>query len=643
MDYRRSFSDLFGSTAHRISLVALVVLMLVSGYAMARTAASDSAIMDELAHIPAGYGYVSQLDYRLNPEHPPLIKALAALPLLFDHVSFPTDTPAWQTAVNGQWDMGGAFLYGANDHRADTILFLARLFPILITLGLIVFVYWWSRKMVGPLWALLPAFFVALSPNILAHGHYVTTDIGAAFGFIASLYVLNAFWASPSKKTLIIAGIVFGLAQLAKFSLVLMVPIAVLLAIIHWLGTTRGNHLTLRDKLSWKLAWKYISSLILIFIIAYVLVWGVYAVFTAHYPIERQVADTAFILGSFGGNINGLSASACLTHPSMRCLAELDIWMAHIPVVRALGQYLLGVLMVIQRSDGGNTAYFLGNLSGGGWWYYFPIVFFFKETIPGLLYLLIGAWAAVRRIIKSSTTPRMERMWNYIIVAFPEVSMATVVLVYWAYSMHSPLNIGYRHILPTIPLMYILATVSMKKWIFVRTPVRESSPTPAFSLLFKNIVHVSLKSALLACIVIWGCFETALAYPHFLSYFNEMGGGVWNGYRIVTDSNYDWGQDLKALQAYVQQNNIQKIAVDYFGGGNPQYYLGKDVATPWNSAMGDPRESGIDWLAVSVNSIQSAKAHPLFNQDPANTYPWLSDWEHPYARAGTSIFIYRLR
>ena len=38
--------------------------------------------MDELAHIPAGYGYIHNFDYRLNPEHPPLVKALAMFPVL---------------------------------------------------------------------------------------------------------------------------------------------------------------------------------------------------------------------------------------------------------------------------------------------------------------------------------------------------------------------------------------------------------------------------------------------------------------------------------------------------------------------------------------------------------------------------------
>jgi hypothetical protein len=285
----------------------------------------------------------------------------------------------------------------------------------------------------------------------------------------------------------------------------------------------------------------------------------------------------------------------------------------------------------------------LGNVGGGGWWYYFPIVFLIKETLPALFYMIIGAWAALRRMRKTSTT-LAQRWWSYVSLHFPEFSMITIIVVYWTYSMRSPLNIGFRHILPTVPLLYVLATISIKKWV-VREDATNDEELPLRTMwhTLKKIARVSAQGMLIAVLVVWGCFETALAYPHFLSYFNEMGGGTWNGYHLVTDSNYDWGQDLKALDAYVKKNNIQKIAVDYFGGGNPQYYLGDDVAIPWNSTMGNPADHGIDWLAVSVNSIQSAKAHPLFDQNPANTYPWLSDWDHPYARAGTSIFIYRLR
>ena len=94
---------------------------------------TDSAIDDELAHIPAGYGYVHNLDNRLNPEHPPLVKALAMLPVLFLNPTFPTNTAAWQTEINGQWDMGYQFLYNSGND-ANAIIHTARIMPILLTI-----------------------------------------------------------------------------------------------------------------------------------------------------------------------------------------------------------------------------------------------------------------------------------------------------------------------------------------------------------------------------------------------------------------------------------------------------------------------------------------------------------------------------
>src|SRR4051812_41684989 len=90
---------------------ALFLICLGSFSLMLWSAKTDSAIDDELAHIPAGYGYVHNLDYRLNPEHPPLVKALAMLPVLALNPNFPTNSTAWQTELNGQWDMGANFLY----------------------------------------------------------------------------------------------------------------------------------------------------------------------------------------------------------------------------------------------------------------------------------------------------------------------------------------------------------------------------------------------------------------------------------------------------------------------------------------------------------------------------------------------------
>ena len=205
--------------------VALALICITAFGLMLYATRTDSAIDDELAHIPAGYGYVSQLSYDLNPEHPPLVKALAMLPvMMFVQPTFPVNNPAWTTEVNGEWDMGTAFLYNSGND-ANAIIQVGRVMPILITILTIILVYFLARRMIGKLWALLPAFLFGLDPTVLAQGHYVTTDLGAAFGVVLSLFFFLKYIDDPSTKHLWYAGLAFGIAQLTKFSTPLLVPL----------------------------------------------------------------------------------------------------------------------------------------------------------------------------------------------------------------------------------------------------------------------------------------------------------------------------------------------------------------------------------------------------------------------------------
>jgi len=115
--YNQSMTRL--STLFRWSLVIIIVV--VSGILMFSSSRQESAIMDELAHIPAGYSYVKLFDSRLNPEHPPLVKILAGLPLTFQNLKFPTESYAWNNEVNSQWTLGTQFLYESGND-ADKII-----------------------------------------------------------------------------------------------------------------------------------------------------------------------------------------------------------------------------------------------------------------------------------------------------------------------------------------------------------------------------------------------------------------------------------------------------------------------------------------------------------------------------------------
>ncbi|MEK9170407.1 MAG: glycosyltransferase family 39 protein, partial [Patescibacteria group bacterium] len=219
---------------HSFSLLNIIILTIIiagSAFFMINAAYTDSAIFDETAHIVAGYTYLKHFDYRFNPEHPPLVKMIAAIPLLFQKLNFPTDKDYWN-GLNEQWTAGSQFLYKSGND-ADKIIFSSRIGPIFLALLLILFIYLWARKLVGRWWALFPAFLFAFSPLVLAHGHYVTTDIGASFGIFICIYAFINFLYNQSAKNLFLAGLAFGLAQAIKFSSVLLIPYLFLIGIIY--------------------------------------------------------------------------------------------------------------------------------------------------------------------------------------------------------------------------------------------------------------------------------------------------------------------------------------------------------------------------------------------------------------------------
>ena len=610
-----------------LSAIIISAFLLMLGPAM-----QDSSIMDELAHIPAGYSYVRYFDYRLNPEHPPLVKALAGLPLLFQNLNFPLDKNSWQTDVNGQWAAGTQFLYESGNNP-DKIVFWSRFLPMLLTLLLIGFVYFWANELVGRWWALLPAALVAFSPNFLAHGHYVTTDIGASLGFLVAAYFFLKSVYSPSRKNIIIAGLAFGTAQLLKFSAVLLVPLFIGITAIVFLEKTikeLKSPVTNKFKRILNYFWRDFGQMLLVFLIGGALIYAVYFIFTFNYPAERQYSDSTSILQSFG----------------KRWLADPVIAMAQNRILQPIGQYLLGILMVMQRSSGGNTAYFLGEVSGAGSRLYFPIVFLMKETLPALIIIFFAGIMSLFGIIKTAGKGWgnvKNKFSEYLATNFSELSMIIFVCGYWAYSMMSPLNIGFRHIMPTLPFIYILAAKSVKKWFNSMPKTLTDGMAEQLLNTANKIMDFFAKSIILSALLVWFITTAVFCHPYYLSRFNELAGGTFNGYKYVTDSNFDWGQDLKRLKSIVEKEGIEKIAVDYFGGGSVKYYLG-DKAENWNSAAGNPMESGIKWLAVSANTIQSATANAAagFNRNPQDEYLWLNSPASPDIKAGTSIFIYNL-
>lgn len=580
--------------------IAEIVLPIIMFVLLVASVWNTNATMDESSHIPAGYSYVTQKDMRINPEHPPLLKDLSALPLLFLKLNFPKDDPSWDKNVNDQWAFGQKFLYNSGND-ADKIIFWARILPSALTAFLGFFLFIWVKKIFNSKTALITLILYVFSPTILAHGNLVTTDLSAAAGVVLATAFFLQFLENQTFKNGLIASLAFGIAMLLKFSTFLLIPYFFGLAVV-WIIIKNFSFTNLIQTL---------TKICLIFSVGFIfVVWPVYEFHVWNYPVARQVNDTTEQLKTFGG----ITEKTCLNDGYLKkCPIEFTVWMDGVPALRPFAQYLLGFLMVLQRSTGGNTTFFLGEVSNQAWPNYFPIIYAIKESLIFHILTIIAVIFAVWNLKKPVWREPVKNLVIWMQNNFTEFALFGFMAFYWFMSVRANLNIGIRHLIPILPLMYILVGNQISKL-----------------LSFKKF------APLIVFLIAWYISGTLAVFPNFLSYFNQLAGGPKNGFLYAADSNLDWGQDLKRLVKFMEEKNISKISLDYFGGGNPKYYL-KEKYIPWYSAKGKPQ----GWFAVSVTFRQSAWGEPTkgFTINSNDTYSWLRPYE-PVAVIGNSIFVY---
>lgn len=578
------------------------ILIILTALALAITSLwNDSFIVDEIPHVGAGYSYATKGDYRLNPEHPPLAKDVAGLVLSLLPINQSAfSTQYWTSDINGQWNFGRSLVYNPANN-VDLITRTAKTAMLLFFVLSAVLIYKWSNKKYGPRAAFIATLLFSFSPTVLAHSRFVTTDMPALFGVLLGTYFFINFLEKPNREKFWLAAIAFGVAQLTKFSAVLLAPLFVLM-VIAWCV---ANSFSFKSS-----AVLFIRSLALMAFGIVLVVWPVYALHTINYPPERQKTDATFNLGSYGN----------------RLVADPVIWASNKPIIRALAQYATGVLMVNQRSVGGNTTFFLGEVRNYAWKHYFPVIYVIKEPLPFWLLSIFIILFLTARMQVLSFKFQVSKIRNWTKNYFMEFSMLLWIAMYWYLSIRANLNIGVRHLLPTYGFVYILLAGRLPKIIDV----------------VKNKSKKLLISCLLSLVSLlgWYVYETVSVHPHYLTYFNQIAGGSSGGHLYVVDSNLDWGQDLKRLAAWVDENKIEKIYLDYFGWADQSYYLKNKLVWIHAGQYKNSREFLADnpaggYLAVSASFYMGSRG------DPVNNYVWLDSYK-PIAIVGNSIFVWKL-
>jgi hypothetical protein len=363
----------------------------------------NSATFDEGAHLPAGYTYLALGDHRLNPEQPPLVKLAAALPLFALRPELIKDDVSWVQAR--QWEFGRRFLYRWND--ADRLLFAGRLPVVALASCLVVSLFVVARKRFSRIAAGAAAAFAALSPDVLAHGALVTTDLAFALFFFLAVVAFDRLLERPSPGRTIAAGLLSGAAFASKFSAPILLPVFLALGVAA-VAARRARPARL------------LVSLAGVLVLALAVVWASYGFRPALSP---DAAVRAELVQAVDSRPEGALRSAVAFAGRAGIVPE---------------DYARGLLFVTEHSAARPT-FLLGELRDRPFPHYFAVTFLLKTPVP---LLLLTALALAR-------APRLARR-DAVLVWLP-------VAVYLAATATRGLQIGHRHLLPIYPFLFLAA------------------------------------------------------------------------------------------------------------------------------------------------------------------------------------------
>jgi 4-amino-4-deoxy-L-arabinose transferase-like glycosyltransferase len=391
-----------------VVLAALAVVMIAQLWSSIRQLSITS---DEVDHLHAAFRYLQCNDFGWNPEHPPLVKIVAALPLAAMSINDPIPH-ACGLANSKEIDFlaGHDFVF-ANPER---MLTAARRAVSLFSILLLLTVWFFARKMFGLPAAMIAGVLVAFDPNFLANGALVTTDVAAALGFLLAVYELYCYATEPNSARLLALGLATGLALCVKHSMVLL---AIVLPVLLFSDALLCGREGLRRRLLHRA-----GALLAVAAIAFVVLWTCYGFRYAARPGGAAIWSAPQLPRAHGA-------------VATRLIPQLQSW--HVMPQAYLG----GLQDVLVQSEVGDPSFLLGRLYLRGNWFYFPVAAVIKYTLPVLLMLLVSvlSW----------------RFWRH--KSRELLFLILPALIYLAFSMNSKLNIGSRHLLSVLPLLTIFA------------------------------------------------------------------------------------------------------------------------------------------------------------------------------------------
>ena len=565
------------------SLALLLVLFALLSFG----ARQLSFTPDEPSHIASGYAFLARGASWTVPlrGHPLLVDAWQALPLYLSNPDIPLETlDGWKQDKVRYAEAFVPFLTGAME-RSEVA---ARTPAMLLTVLLAAVVYRWGMDVWGKWSGLLALGILVFDPTLLAHGRLATNDVGVTALGTLGLYLVWRWTQTPTWRRAAATGLVLGLTMLAKSSGILWVAAGSGWAM--WVGLPVSRH-GLRRRSSRSSVW---PQVLLMGALSLLVVWTMYGF-------------TVGIVGTVPG------------------------WP---PIPVPAPRHWEGLFHQAEVAER-RVVFALGELEAGSWWWYFPLAFLIKNPLPLLIALLLAAGTLLCKGLHGRLHER--QCWRKLHVLGLFSALYTIVAI-----TRGP-NIGYRHILPIHPTLYLLIAGSIG-WMW-----RQLRCTRG------RLPHIGRLG--IVALGLWYVAGTMRIYPYNLAFFNELIGGPANGWRYLADSNTDWGQGWKALRTFKEE---KALTFSYSGPEGcrgiapyelwdkplpPLHYVSGPLLKPWlfpepgDYVISANTLSGL-WLADPDNfawfryhAPDAVVAHTLlyYHVDPTAAPTWLAQCTVPVA------------
>lgn len=525
----------------------LVFMAVLSGGAALR----ESVTIDEVAHIGAGLSYLQKFELRLNEEHPPLAKLLAALPLVlrgtradYSHDSW-TVSRRFVPAFVGEWIFGEWVLTRWNDPVAT--LAWARLPMLLLMLGLGWIIYRYARRLGGAWGGLLCLSVYASTPVFLTFGPLVLTDVAVTFFSLLALWWFAAVWQEPSRKHVALFALYLAGALLSKFSAGLLFFVFGFFALSTRWRAVQGQPGTKGEVRTWRRRrWRATLTGI---------AWAAMVVYVVYFVFSwNQTSDVLYLVG------HGPAWA-----PLRRLL--MPPWL-----------YLRGILVLAFSFV--RPTFILGHGYPHGVWFYFPVLFVLKSPLGflGLLALALGIALVRKRPARDAwpiVSPETGLVWRVLWVA---------LAVFVAASILGHFDVSFRHF--TVPLVLLILLLAPLPHMLEE--LRQSAAGAG-----------RIMTGLTALLVASCLFSAVRTYPYYFPYISALGMGR-PAYVLASDSNVDWNQALPEVKRFADQRRLEKLEIDSYGLSDPAVTVPQSQL--WNCQKPTAADAG-QWVVVSSNMI----------------------------------------